>query len=714
MTDAPATTTGARLEWRELHWQRPLDAERAIGVLRQWAADQRSPQIVLETRAGKAGVTYLLGSTAVHAAGVVLSGLATLTPLPTDSRAAVATAVRLKASTRHRPLRTDDLTAATRAVLHALTLVRADEQLVLQVVLGPRRVPLAIPNQSPSSVVAPWWQIAWRGNGGQIDGEKRTALRSKVSDHGFACSIRLGVTAASPERRRSLLLSLLAGLRTSEAAGVKLSFVHDRPARLHAGERPWRWPLRLNVQELAAITGWPFGDDDLPGQPAAHPKRLPPAPGTTGKKRVIAEASAPGVEATLALNVSSALHHLHLIGPTGTGKSTLLLNLICQDIEDGRAVVVIEPKGDLVAEVLARIPDSRRDDVVIVDPSDAAPVGLNPLSTRGRRPELVADGILAVFKQLYGTAVGPRSQDILYAGLLTLAQRPDASLVMLPLLLSNPGFRRSLTAGIRDPLTLEPFWASYDAWSDAERVTAVAPVMNKLRPLLRPGLRGVLGQRAPRFSVTQVFTEKKILLVPLQRGLIGPEAAGLLGSLVVAELWQTILSRSQVPAARRHPVVVYVDELQDYLHLPTDLGEALAQARGYGVAFSLAHQFLDQLPHDMRAAVLANARSRICFQLPHEDAIALAKGHHELTADDFTALGQYEVYASLFAGGQVRPYASGTTLAPARPSADVADLRRRSRSRYGRPLDDIEAEFAALLDDRASGSTATGRRRRTT
>ena len=118
------------------------------------------------------------------------------------------------------------------------------------------------------------------------------------------------------------------------------------------------------------------------------------------------------------LSARNALQHLHVLGPTGTGKSTLLANLITQDIADGRAVVVIEPKGDLVDDVLARIPAERQDDVVVLDPSDSAPVGLNPLATHGRRPDLVADAVLAIFKQIYGRAVGPRSQDILYAGLL--------------------------------------------------------------------------------------------------------------------------------------------------------------------------------------------------------------------------------------------------------------------------------------------------------
>lgn len=702
------------LIWRQLHWQRPLDPARAAACLRQWAADGRSQHIVLEARGSQGNVTYLLGTTpsAVRPVGKALQPLLTaLTPIPDTTRTAVPVAGRLKFSTRHRPLRTNDPASIVRALVSALALAGEDEELVLQVVLGPRRVPLAIPDGSPSSVVAPWWEVAWRGDGGRLDGEKRAALRSKVGDHGFACTIRLGVRAPAA-RRRGLILGILAAIRTSEAPGLQIRLVPERAGQLNGAAQPWWWPLRLGVPELCLLTGWPLGDDDLPGQPAPHPRRLPPAPGTAGRARVLARASAPGHDALLTLPVREALQHLHVIGPTGTGKSTALAALISQDLRDGHGVVVVEPKGDLVEAVLGRVSVPRQDDVVVLDPSDEAPVGLNPLAAHGRRPELVADGVLTILKQLYGAAIGPRSQDILYAGLLTLAHRGDASLVMLPLLLTNPGFRRTMTAGLRDPLTLEPFWAAFDNWSEAERATAIAPVMNKLRPLLRPGLRGVLGQREPRFALRQVFTERKALFVPLRRGVIGADAAGLVGSFVIAELWQAAQARSAVAADRRHPIMVYVDEVQDYLHLPTDLGDALAQARGYGVGFTLAHQFLDQLPRDMRTAVLANARSRLCFQLPHEDAVVFAKGHPEVTSEDFTTLGRYEVYASLFADGRASPYASGTTLPLAEPTSAPDELRRRSRERYGRPLDEVEQGFVELATNQSGELGTTGRRRR--
>jgi hypothetical protein len=414
----------------------------------------------------------------------------------------------------------------------------------------------------------------------------------------------------------------------------------------------------------------------------------------------------------LALPPERALQHLHVIGPTGTGKSTLLAHLVLQDIAAGRAVVLVEPKGDLVADVLARLPPDQLDRVVVLDPHDHTPVGLNPLARHGRPPELVADHVLTIFKQLYGRAIGPRSQDILYASLLTLARHDGASLAMLPLLLTNRGFRRSLVAGIADPLSLDAFWATFEAWSEAERAAAIAPVMNKLRPLLRPGLRGVIGQRAPRLSLQQLLADRRVLLVPLQRGVIGTDAAGLLGSLLVAELWQVIQARAALPAAQRHPVMVYIDEVQDYLHTGTDLGEALAQARGYGAGFTLAHQFLDQLPPDMRAAVLANTRSRVVFTLGDRDARVLAQGHPELTPTDLTALGPYEIYASLLAGGRPSPYASGRTLPLPPPTIDPAVVPRRSRDRWGRSLDAVERDLADLLRSDDVDLGPTGRRRR--
>lgn len=710
------TQPGAAADWLQLQWQRPLAVETAEGLLRHWAADQRSVQLVLEARATAEGVRCLVGGdrTALRQAGRLLAGVQPGTVLlPATERTAVTAAGRLRASTRHRAIGRRDAEPVVRSLLGALTQVGRQEELVLQIILGPRRIPLAVPAHSPSSIVQPWYETAWHGKGKTVDAEKRTALREKVSDHGFACTVRLGAAAASPPARRRLLLTLLAAVRSSEAPGIQLRLIPEPPDRLSRAQAPcWRWPLRLNVTEVLALSAWPLGSGELPGQPPAHPKLLPPVGlAVRADGRVVARATAPGVRTDLTLGVADALHHTHVIGPTGVGKSVLLGRLIEQDMAAGRSVVVIEPK-DLVDDVLAHVPTHRHDDVVVLDATDQRPVGFNPLSPGGSSPEVVADNLLSVFKAVYADAWGPRLQDILHASLLTLTRRGDASLVMLPLLLTNAGFRRSMTAGLRDPIGLGPFWSWYEGLSEAERAAVIAPVMNKLRQwLLRPSLRAVLGQREPAFDVGQVFAAPTVLLVPLRAGAMGPEAAQLLGSLVVSRLWQSTLARAGTPASGRHPVMVYIDEVQNYLHLPTDLGDALAQARGLGVGFTLAHQYLGQLPPAMRSAVLTNARSRVAFQLTNEDAQALSKGHPELLPDDFTALGKYELYASLFSGGRVTPYASGRSLPPGPRTSDPRQLRRSS-ARYGRGVDEVEAGFAALLDSAVAASDSGRRPRR--
>jgi hypothetical protein len=333
----------------------------------------------------------------------------------------------------------------------------------------------------------------------------------------------------------------------------------------------------------------------------------------------------------------------------------------------------------------------------------------------GRPPELVADQLLSVLHNLHAANWGPRTHDILGAALLTLAQVPGSTLSLLPSLLTDNGVRRRLLKGISDPLGLQPFWAAFDSWSQAERTTNVAPVLNKVRPLLvNPRLRAVLGQAEPKVGVRQVFTQRKILLVSLAKGLIGPEAAALLGSLVIAELWQATLGRAAIPEDRRHPVFVFIDEFQDYVGGATSLAEALSQARGFGVGLTLAHQHLGQLDSAMQAAVLANARSRLCFQLPAKDARTLAPTGSGPEPEDFQSLGAYHCYLQLMAEGAVQPWCSGKTLPPPAPTSDPVEVRAMSRQRYGTPQAEVDAAIQEVLTGKPdqSDDDLTPRRRR--
>jgi hypothetical protein len=709
--------------WRELHFPAELTPETVLSVLRQLATDKFVPTIAFEVESSGGQLVHRFG-VAPEAVARVEQLLAALIP---DSavttavrRAEVTAAWRIALDNKSRALDASRPEQVTRALLAALAAVYAKETVVVQWLLGPAFPPRHVGRTAAASLGEEVWLNFVYGRGKHdLEPEERRALQEKRGDHLFASIGRIAISGASDSRTRALAVGLEAALRVAETPGVRLKLVKEPSRRFNEVVVPGRWPLSLNVGEILGLLAWPLGADPLPGIERDRSRWLRPDPRITRTSRVLGEATAPGERSKLGLSVDDARHHLHVIGPTGTGKSTLLANLITQDIAAGRAVVALDPKGDLINDVLERVVPERAVDVVVLDPAEAGyAVGINPLlgatTDSNRTPELVADQVLAVFHGLYEGNWGPRMQDILHASLLTLAIRGDASLCLLPALLTSSTLRRRLVAGLDDPIALEPFWAWFEAISDAERQQAIAPVLNKLRPfLLRKNVRAIVGQLQPRFRVEEVFSERKVLLVSLAKGLVGPEASALLGSLVVAEVWQAVLGRVRVAAERRHPVVIYADEFQDYVHLPTNMGDALAQARGLGVGLVLAHQHLSQLPSNLRAAVLANARSRVCFQLAGDDAQTMARfSGGALEPSDFQRLGRFEAYAQLVAGGQVSDYASMRTLSLSPSISDAETLRHLSRIRYGRPVAEVEAEVRWLVQGDENHEEAVGRRRR--
>lgn len=712
------------LIWQLLHLTPPVTHEQARAALVGLAALPGQPRIVLETISQQGRIIWRIGvrpeqrqavasALLTHLPGARIDsgtgqdfsfsggdfGFQVSQPDDTSSdRTASAAQLRLPGR-RPLPLRHELTGDVTRAVMAAFAATKRGEELRLQIVLGPRQRPRTVTDVDP------------------ID---RRAVKVAHAEFGFDCAIRMASVARTPNRAEHLVRSLGAALRPLEAPGVPITLARTRPAAVASATSPWFWPLSLRVSELVPLLGWPTAEPPLPGVASPHPRLLPPHPSTPRTGLVVGEAVTER-HRRVALEPSAALRHLHVLGPSGVGKSTLLANLALQDIAAGHGVVVIDPKGDLVTDIARRVPADRLDDVVILDPTQDEVVGINGLgkaangSGMAGGPDLSADVLLSIFHSLYADSWGPRTHDILHASLLTLARRGDASLAMVPLLLTNPGFRRSIVGRVAkaDPMGLGAFWAWFDGISDAERSQVIAPLMNKLRPvLLRPGLRAVLGQRTPRFQLSEIFTQNthgqqgsnnrgmgKILLVSLAKGSLGPEAARLLGSIAVALVWQEAQARVRVPASLRHRVSVIVDEVQDYLHIsgPSDLADSLAQARGLGVSFTLAHQHLGQLPKPLRTAVLAGAQSRVAFALSRDDATAIATTTDgELHPDDFRRLPVFQAYAHLLTGGELLAPVSIRTRELGPPLRTMAAAQAQSRSRYARSLDTIEAELLAL------------------
>ena len=687
------------LVWHQLRFALPLATETAVGLVERILADGSLGRVVLELRAAGGQATWAVGSSVGERLVSVVRELVPGCRVSRGvSRRVVDQAVVVSARPVGAGLAAERLSAVVRAVLAALAVTAEGEELVVQLQLGRRFSPQALGRVEPQG----WLELLGLVPIPSLSGERGRRMRAQVGRHRAAVCLRLGVRAASPLRQRTLLQGLLGALRLVEGPGVRLRARTEHPAKLNGVRRPWRAGLELGAGEIVAMVGWPVGEGALPATPSAHPRVLP-LPQARETQRAFATGAADQAGERLGISIGDALYHTVLLGPTGAGKSTALAHLALADIHAGRGVLLIDPKTDLVADILARIPAQRRDDVVVIDPTSSRPVGINPLARAqtacGASPELVADTVLATFKGVFAESWGVRVEQVLSAALVTLARTPGATLVDLPLLLTNAAYRQRLIAASgADPLGTGQFWAAYEALSEAQRQQWVGPVLTRLQPfLIRPHLRATLGQAAPSFDLGEVFTRRRIVLVSLNKGVLGAESARLLGSLLVGQLWPLILARAAVEPSRRHVVSVFIDEVQDYLSLPGSLADALAQARSLGAAFHLAHQYRGQLPAALKAGIDANARNKIIFSLSAADAAELARQAIDLEAADFQLLPRFGVYARTMHHGRENPWCHATTLPPTPAVQDALALRASSQARYGQDAAQTEAALLARI-----------------
>ncbi|MDW3218637.1 MAG: type IV secretion system DNA-binding domain-containing protein [Acidimicrobiales bacterium] len=697
------------LSWYRIDFGRELDVDDVHRLIISVLGDRQLGLVIIEVENRKGSLSYRIGAHSSRIVQLIESAVAgSIVTEITRSVPADGLAACLRISTKRRPIRVDDPEASTMRILGALATTNA--AVVHQIVIDRRLRPNAIPNRLETLQAETWpralLEAATTGTS-RVDTEARRALTDKESLPGGSTTVRVIATGRSA---RQALSSYEAALRSLESPGVRIRLARDDWNAARAA-RPSRRPTPLNSDEIVNLLAWPYGDRDYIGLDRGG-SRLTAVTQPERFDRVLAVASHPGRPISIGQSAADGLRHTHVLGPTGVGKSTLLLNMILQDIEAGRGAVVLDPKGDLIDDVLARLQDRHLDRMVVLDAARSDHVvGFNPL--KSRHAELAVDGILHVFHQLYADSWGPRTQDILHSSLLTVVDSEAASICHIPQLLVDDRFRRRLLAEKSQPTAVRFFWNWYENLSDAERGAVIAPVMNKLRPfLLRSSLRALLGQVEPAFDPKTIFTERRVLLVPLRKGLVGAEAANLLGSLIVARIWQLAQERSEIDSSRRHPVFVYLDEFQDYLHLPTDLADVLAQARGLGLGLVLAHQHLGQLTTSVRDAVLANAQSRICFRLSPDDATRIARSAGVLDADDFTRLGKYEVYASILTDGSPTPFASARTAAPRRPLRDPSAIGRDLARRWGRAPGDVDEQLNRLTNSPSDEDEQLGRRRR--
>ncbi|MDA8358177.1 MAG: type IV secretion system DNA-binding domain-containing protein [Actinomycetota bacterium] len=478
--------------------------------------------------------------------------------------------------------------------------------------------------------------------------------------------------------------------------------------------RPWKalCARRLgkgdlySVAEMAAVAHLPV-DRSVVGLSRAGAHAVAPPPEVRGDGKVLGRAEG-GSRRLVGVSVADARQHLHVLGATGSGKSTLLTNLVLQDVAAHRGAVVIDPKGDLINDLIDRLPAEAAGRVVVLDPDDdSAPPAMNVLDAA--EPHLAVDHLVGIFHRLFEAYWGPRTDDVLRVAALTALRQPGATLADIPRLLTEPGFRAGLTRRLDDP-TLKGFWEAYERMTPAAQSQMVGPVMNKLRVVLtRPFVSAVLGSATSSFDLGADVLDGGLLLARLPKGTLGEDSCRLLGSFVVAKVWQTVTARARQGQIARRDAALYLDEAQNFLTLPGSIGDMLAEARGYRLSVVAAHQHLGQLPRELRDALSANARNKVFFNCSPEDAHVLERHvAPELSEHDLSHLGAHQAAARLVVDWEETPAFTLRTEAAPVVAGHRETIRAAARERFGRDPSDRHDED---LRRRLAGRRGTHRRR---
>ena len=531
--------------------------------------------------------------------------------------------------------------------------------------------------------------------------ERARLLEQKGSEPFFAASLRIVGIAADRQRARGRRDFLAASFAPFHGrAGLRRTWEPFFWRRLREWLPPLRPRLLLTPTEAAMLLPLPERAADAPlSLPEPPARRVAPAADAPRHGIVLGRIDREGFGEELVVAPEALLEHVHVLGPTGRGKSTWLLNLALAWIEAGYGLVLLDPKRDLVQRLLQRIPASRVDDVELLDLGDTGyPPALNLLACRPEEADLHVEALTGIFRRLFTRFWGPRSEDILRAALGTLltgarSGDPAPTLADVLALLTDPAERGRYS--VPDPVALAQFWRQWNAFSAGQREQALAPLANKLRAFLsQRQLRNVLCQpEAPDFE--RIVADGKILVCSLPKGVLGGDAASLIGSVITYRLWHAAMRLG--PLSERPPFLCLIDEFHQFCHLPQGLAEGLAEARGYRLGFVLAHQHLGQLvDRELSDAVEANCQTKICFRLSPGDGKRMARTFApRLDEYDLEHLGSFQIACLVAHGGRQLPAATAKTLPLPEPAAGNPDFAIRLGTReLARTRAEVEARLA--------------------
>ncbi len=390
--------------------------------------------------------------------------------------------------------------------------------------------------------------------------------------------------------------------------------------------------------------------------------------------------------------------HTYVIGKTGMGKTELLENMVLSDILKGNGLAVIDPHGEFAQRMLSYIPRERMKDVIYFNPADMEyPIAFNPLETEGAEyRHLVASGILEVFKKIWPDVWSARMEYILHNALLALLESPNSTLLEIMRLLSDKDYRKQIVNKISDPV-VKNFWLNeFARYTQRLEIEALSAIQNKIGQFVsNPLIRNIIGQKKSTIDMAKIMNEKKILIVNLSKGRIGELNSALLGALIINRLQQVAMSRVNIPEKERKDFYLYVDEFQNFS--TESFASILSEARKYHLDLILAHQYINQLPENIKTAIFGNVGTIISFRVGSEDALFMEDEFKpEFDANDLINLPRFHIYIKLMIDGVTsRAFSAETLPLPPAPKENFEEeIIENSRKKYSLKREIVEKRIA--------------------
>lgn len=541
------------------------------------------------------------------------------------------------------------------------------------------------------------------GHGGSFftdSPEMASEMVRKTSSPLFATVFRLATHSSNPERNQWLSEELARSISiTSQSEHNCLVPLSNKEYEYHTHRanlfrrQSNRLGMLLNIHELTTFIHYP--NSSVRSSKLTYQVRTTKAviPACIGKPYTLGLNQHEGAETVVSVDDEQKLRHTHIIGATGTGKSTLIAHLMGEDIRVGNGCVLFDPHGDIAEEVLAHIPEHRIPDVIFLDPSDTDyPIGFNLLHADTEAQKIVlSSDLLSAFRQ-HATSWGDQMTAIFSNTINAFLDHEQGGMLLeLKRFLLEQDYRSTFLRGVSDPSLLYYFEHEYKLASRA----SLTPLLTRIDTFLRPkSIRYMLAQQHG-LDFRAILNQRKILIIKLPQGLIGEENSYLLGTLLLTKLLQSAQERQGLPQSQRHPLYVYIDEFQHFLS--PSITQILSGARKYGLGLVLAHQELSQIDDPkILGSLMSNPNIRICFTLGSADAKRLESSFSSFEAQDFQSLGVGEAIASV--GGTQGDFS--LTTYPPQPSVDTSIRTRiveHTRNTYATPRQDIEVILSDLL-----------------